>query len=204
MAKKAKPAATESEPAPKPRLLERYETEIIPALKTKLGRTNPHALPRLQKVVINMGVGEAVTEKKYMEDAAAALAVISGQKPKICRSRIAVAGFKLREDLPIGCMVTLRGKRMYEFMDRLISLALPRVRDFRGVSAKAFDGHGNYSLGLSEHLVFPEINPDKFPRAQGMNVTFVFSGQSDDESREVLRAFGMPFKAEGEGKAAKN
>jgi large subunit ribosomal protein L5 len=197
MAKKSKTPEAPAAPAgppPTPRLLERYKKEILPALSQKLGRTNPHALPRILKVVINMGVGEAITEKKYLEEAVAALTQIAGQKPLITKSRHAIAGFKLRENLPIGCKVTLRGARMYEFLDRLISLALPRVRDFRGLSPKGFDGHGNYSLGLSEQLVFPELNPDKFTRPQGMNITIVISGGSDDESRELLRAMGMPFK----------
>jgi len=198
MAKKTKQAEAPKEKVkpPTPRLLERYEKEIRPVLAKKLGRANPHALPRLEKIVINMGVGSAVAEKKHIEDATAALAQITGQKPIVTKSRVAIANFRLREDMPIGCKVTLRGLRMYEFLDRLISLALPRVRDFRGLNSDAFDGHGNYSLGLSEQLVFPELNPDKFLRPQGMNVTLVISGGSNDESRELLRAFGMPFKAE--------
>ena len=198
MAKKTKTAEAPKEHVkpPKPRLLERYENEIRPALAKSLGRTNPHALPRLQKIVLNMGVGSAITEKKHMEEATAALAQITGQKALVTKSRVAIANFRLREDLPIGAKVTLRGLRMYEFLDRLISLALPRVRDFRGLNPNAFDGHGNYSLGLSEQLVFPELNPDKFLRPQGMNVTLVISGGSDDESRELLRGFGMPFKTE--------
>ncbi len=198
MAKKSKTAEAPKEHVkpPKPRLLERYENEIRPVLAKSLGRTNPHALPRLEKIVLNMGVGSAVTEKKHMEEATAALAQITGQKALVTKSRVAIANFRLREDLPIGAKVTLRGLRMYEFLDRLISLALPRVRDFRGLNPNAFDGHGNYSLGLSEQLVFPELNPDKFLRPQGMNVTLVISGGSDDESRELLRGFGMPFKAE--------
>jgi large subunit ribosomal protein L5 len=198
MAKKSKQseAPQQQVEAPTPRLLERYEKEIRPALAKKLGRDNPHALPRLEKIVINMGVGSAITEKKHIDDATAALAQISGQKPLVTKSRVAIANFRLREDMPIGCKVTIRGQRMYEFLDRLISLALPRVRDFRGLSRTAFDGRGNYSLGLSEQLVFPELNPDKFLRPQGMNVTLVISGHSDDESRELLRLFGLPFKAE--------
>jgi large subunit ribosomal protein L5 len=198
MAKKSKTAEAPKEHVkpPKPRLLERYENEIRPALAKSLGRTNPHALPRLQKIVLNMGVGIAITEKKHMEEATAALAQITGQKALVTKSRVAIANFRLREDLPIGAKVTLRGLRMYEFLDRLISLALPRVRDFRGLNPHAFDGHGNYSLGLSEQLVFPELNPDKFLRPQGMNVTLVISGGSDDESRELLRGFGMPFKTD--------
>ena len=205
MAKKTKQAEAPKQQveAVTPRLLERYEKEIRPALAKKLGRDNPHALPRLEKIVVNMGVGSAISEKKHIEDATAALAVITGQKPLVTKSRVAIANFRLREEMPIGCKVTLRGLRMYEFLDRLISLALPRVRDFRGLNPNAFDGHGNYSLGLSEQLVFPELNPDKFLRPQGMNVTLVISGHSNDESRELLRAFGMPFKAEEgqEGKA---
>jgi large subunit ribosomal protein L5 len=163
----------------------------------KLGRDNLHALPRLEKIVVSMGVGSAITEKKHIEDAAAAISQITGQKALVTKSRKAIANFRLREGLAIGVKVTLRGPRMYEFLDRLISLALPRVRDFRGLSPKAFDGHGNYSLGLSEQLVFPELNPDKFTRPQGMNVTLVITGsKGDDESRELLRAFGMPFKTD--------
>jgi len=199
MAKKAKPAeAAKDQPKPPtPRLLEKYEKEIRSALAQKLGRTNPHALPRLEKIVVSMGVGSAITEKKHIEEAAQAMAQITGQKPLITKSRVAIANFRLREGLPIGVKVTLRGLRMYEFLDRLISLAIPRVRDFRGLNPKAFDGHGNYSLGLTEQLVFPELNPDKFLRPQGLNVTLVIAGtNSDDESRELLRGFGMPFKTE--------
>jgi large subunit ribosomal protein L5 len=207
MAKKVAKAETKTDGAAPggkpsvPRLFERYEKEVLPALAEKLGRKNRLSLPRLEKIVLNMGVGSAITEKKHLEDATAALAVITGQKAKITQSRIAVAGFRLRENLPIGCKVTLRGTRMWEFLDRLISLALPRVRDFRGLSPKAFDGNGNYSLGLTEQLVFPELNPDKFLRPQGMNITIVMSTSSDDEGRELLRALGMPFKTEEEGKA---
>ena len=177
-----------------PRLKEKYDNEILPALSESLGRTNRHSLPRLQKIVVNMGVGIATTEKKHVEDAAEALAIITGQKPLVTRARQSVAGFRLREGMPIGCKVTMRGERMYEFLDRLISLALPRVRDFRGLNPDGFDGQGNYSLGLSEQLVFPELNPDKFTRVQGMNVTLVTSVNSNDEARELLRLFGMPFK----------
>ena len=175
------------------RLIERYEKEIVPALAEKLGRKNRLSLPRLQKIVVNMGVGSAITEKKHMEDAIAALTQITGQKPVVCRARKSIANFRLREGMAIGAKVTLRGTRMYEFLDRLISLAVPRVRDFRGLSPKAFDGHGNYSLGFSEQLVFPELNPDKFVRPQGMNITINTSTDSNDEARELLRGFGMPF-----------
>lgn len=179
-----------------PRLQERYTDQIVPELSERLGRSNRLSLPRLEKIVINMGVGAAVTEKKLLEEAVDALKLISGQKPIVTQARKSIAGFRLREGMSIGCMVTLRGRRMYEFLDRLISLALPRVRDFRGLSPKAFDGHGNYTLGLSEQLVFPELNPDKYTRSQGMNVSMVTNAENDDEARELLRAFGMPFRTD--------
>jgi len=178
-----------------PRLQEKYEKEVLPALREHLGRTNRLELPRLEKIVVNMGVGEAVADKKNLETAVEALTQVTGQKPVVTKARKSIAGFRLREGMAIGCKVTLRRQRMYEFMDRLISLALPRVRDFRGVSRTAFDGHGNYSLGLTEQLVFPELNPDKFTKIQGMNITFVTTTDSDDEARELLRLFGMPFRA---------
>lgn len=178
------------------RLQDRYQKEILPALVERLGRTNRHSLPRVVKVVVNMGVGSAIGEKKHLEEAVDALTQISGQKPVVTIARKSIAGFKLREGMSIGCRVTLRNRRMYEFLDRLISLALPRVRDFRGLNPNGFDGHGNYSLGLAEQLVFPELNPDKFTRPQGMNITIVTSGDSDEESREMLRLFGMPFRTE--------
>ena len=176
------------------RLQERYQKEIVPQLKKKLGRENLLSLPRLQKIVINMGVGKALQDKSRMEQAADQLSQITGQKAQIRKAKKAVSGFRLRENNEIGCRVTLRGRRMYEFLDRLISIALPRIRDFRGVNPKSFDGHGNYSLGLSEQQVFPEIDPDKVTFVQGMDVTFVTSTKSDDEARELLRAFGMPFR----------
>ncbi len=200
MAKKSKASegatAVADGPAPTPRLLEHYRNTVLPDLKKKFGRDNPMNLPRLQKIVVNMGVGSATVEKKHLEDAVAAMTQITGQKPLITKSKGAIAGFKLRENLPIGCKVTLRGFRMYEFLDRLISLALPRVRDFRGLPQNAFDKRGNYSLGLSEQLVFSELNPDKFQRPQGMNITLVISGDSDDDSRELLRGMGLPFRTE--------
>jgi large subunit ribosomal protein L5 len=201
MAKKTK-AVVAVEPAAMPRLLEHYESTVRPHLETVLGRTNPHAVPRLEKIVISMGVGAATAEKKYLDEALGALAQIAGQKPIATLSKVAVAGFKLRENLAIGCKVTLRGRRMYEFFDRLVSVALPRVRDFRGLSATAFDGHGNYSLGLSEQMVFPEINPDRFTRPQGMNITFVTSAKTNDEAKEFLLAMGLPLKKQGDGDAA--
>ena len=185
-----------------PRLQEKYQKEILPALKEQLGRENRLSLPRLQKVVVNMGVGSAITEKKHMEDAVAALTQITGQKPMIATARKAIAGFRLREGMPIGCKVTLRRQRMYEFIDRLISLAIPRVRDFRGLDPDGFDGSGNYSMGLSEQLVFPELNPDKFLRVQGMNITFVTSTRSNDEARQLLTMLGMPYRREEQAGAA--
>ncbi len=185
-----------------PRLKEKYEKEIVAALAKQLGRDNRLSLPRLQKIIVNMGVGSAVQEKEHMEDAVDALSQITGQKPIITRARKSVAGFRLREEMPIGCKVTMRRSRMFEFMDRLISLALPRVRDFRGLSRTAFDGRGNYSIGLSEQLVFPELNPDKFTRPQGMNITFVTSTGIDDEARLLLELFGMPFRREADQAAA--
>ena len=195
MAKKGNSTeAATATPAGTPRLLDYYNTTVRPALAEQLGRTNRHAIPKLEKIVVNMGVGIAITEKKHLEEAIAALGQITGQKPVATLSRKAVSGFKLRENLPIGCKVTLRGRRMYEFLDRLISMALPRVRDFRGLSATAFDGKGNYSLGLSEQMVFPEINPDKFARPQGMNITRVTTARTNDEARALLRALGLPMK----------
>jgi len=176
------------------RLREKFTTEIRPSLGEKFGRKNVNSLPKLDKIVLNMGVGSATQDKKDLADASEAMTLIAGQKPVITKARKSIAGFKLREGQAIGCKVTLRGDRMYEFMDRLFTLVLPRVRDFRGVSSKAFDGNGNYSLGLNEYLVFPELNPDKFVRSQGMNIVFVTTAESNDEGRELLRAFGMPFK----------
>src|SRR6185312_9786001 len=171
-----------------------YQSEILPSLGTKFGRENRLSLPRLAKIVINMGVGKALQDKERMKQAVEHLARIAGQRPQVTKARAAVSGFRLREGHEIGCRVTLRGQRMYEFLDRLISIALPRIRDFRGVNPKSFDGHGNYSLGLSEQQVFPEINPDKVTFTQGMDVTFVTSTNNDDEARELLRMFGMPFR----------
>jgi large subunit ribosomal protein L5 len=176
------------------RLLERFQKEITAQLSKKLGRTNPFSLPRLQKIVVNMGVGKALQDKNRMEQSAEQLAQITGQKAQITKARVAVSGFRLREGNEIGCRVTLRGKRMYEFLDRLIGIALPRIRDFRGVNPKSFDGNGNYTMGLAEQVVFPEIDPDKVTFSQGMDITFVTSTKSDDEARELLRAFGMPFR----------
>lgn len=194
--KPAKDAAPpEPEQIPVPRLQEKYAREILPHLAEKIGRKNRMSLPRLEKIVVNMGVGKAIGEKKYMEEAVEALKQITGQKPLVTHSRKSIANFKLREGMAIGCKVTLRGKRMYEFLDRLVSLALPRVRDFRGLSPNAFDGRGNYNLGLTELLVFPELNPDKFSFPQGMNVSLITSTDSDDEARVLLKELGMPLRA---------
>src|SRR5437016_1916496 len=176
------------------RLMDRYQKEIVPRLTEKFGRKNKLSLPRLEKIVVNMGVGKALLDKNRMGQSAEQLAQITGQKAQITKAKVSVSGFRLREGNEIGCRVTLRGRRMYEFLDRLVSIALPRIRDFRGVNPKSFDGHGNYSLGLSEQMVFPEIDPDKVTFTQGMDVTFVTSTNSDDEARELLRAFGMPFR----------
>jgi len=169
------------------RLMDRYTKEIVQKLGEKLGRKNVLSLPRLQKIVVNMGVGKALQDKNRMEASAEQLTQISGQKALITKAKAAISGFRLREGNEIGCKVTLRGRRMYEFLDRLISVALPRIRDFRGVNPKSFDGHGNYSLGLAEQMVFPEIDPDKVNFTQGMDVTFVTTTKSDDEARELLR-----------------
>jgi len=178
-----------------PRLKERYEKEIRPALSEQTGIKNAMALPRLTKIVVNMGVGSAVQDKKNLELAVDAMGDITGQKPVITLSRHSIAGFRLREGMAIGCKVTLRRQRMYEFLDRVISIVLPRVRDFRGISRTAFDGNGNYSLGLSECLVFPELNPDKYTRPQGMNITICTTAVSDEHALMLLDMMGMPFRA---------
>jgi large subunit ribosomal protein L5 len=207
MAKKAAKKTEESDDggvavaAPVPRLKEKFENEILPAMREKFGRENRLSLPRVEKIVVSMGVGSAMQDKKHIEEATSALADITGQKALVCKARKSIANFKLREGVPIGAKVTLRGTRMYEFLDRLISIALPRVRDFRGLKPGAFDGNGNYSLGLTEQLVFPELNPDKYLRAQGMNIAICCSAGSDDESRDMLRMFGLPFKNEDEAAA---
>lgn len=176
------------------RLLEQYNTTIASELATKFNLKNKMAIPKLQKVVINMGVGRATQDKALLEVAVDSLGKITGQKPQITKAKTSVAGFRLREGNEIGCKVTLRGKRMYEFIDRLISISLPRIRDFRGVNPNSFDGHGNYTLGLAEQVVFPEIDADKLQHTQGMDITIVTSSDSDDQARELLRAIGMPFR----------
>lgn len=178
----------------KPRLQTRYEETIRQAMVEKYGYSNPHQVPRVEKITLNMGVGSAIGDKKILDLAVDAMTEIAGQKPVITTARKSIANFRLREGMPIGCMVTLRRQRMYEFLDRLVAIVLPRVRDFRGISRKAFDGNGNYTLGLTEQLVFPELNPDKFTRQQGMNITIVTSAKTNDEARDLLELFGMPFK----------
>ena len=175
------------------RLKEKYEKEIVGKLKERFSITNPMATPRLKKIVLNMGIGKAIENKERLDAAVIDLAAIAGQKPIITKATKSIAGFKLREGMPIGVKVTLRRERMYEFLDRLVSIALPRIRDFRGISPESFDGHGNYSLGITEQSVFPEVNVDKLQFVQGMDITFVISGNSDEQSRELLREFGMPF-----------
>src|SRR4051812_44788037 len=176
------------------RLMERYQKEIIGRLAEKLGRSNRHSLPKLQKIVVNMGVGKALQDKNRMEQAAEQLTMITGQKSQVTKARLAVSGFRLREGNEIGCKVTLRHYRMYEFLDRLISIALPRIRDFRGVNPNSFDGHGNFTLGLAEQVVFPEIDADRLQHTQGMDITIVTTARTDDQARELLRALGMPFR----------
>jgi large subunit ribosomal protein L5 len=178
------------------RLLDKYKKEVLPALKKKLGRDNALSIPRLEKVVINMGLGKALQDKNRLEQASEQLAQLSGQKPQTTYAKKAISTFRLREGNAIGARVTLRGKRMYEFLDRLITIALPRIRDFRGINPRSFDGNGNYSLGLTESQIFPEIDPDKVNFAQGMDVTLVTTTRSDDEARELLRGLGMPFREE--------
>lgn len=178
----------------KPRMQQRYEETIRQAMVDKHGYSNLHQIPRIEKITLNMGVGSAIGDKKILDMAIDAMTEIAGQRPVITNARKSIANFRLREGMPIGCMVTLRRQRMYEFLDRLISIVLPRVRDFRGISRKAFDGRGNYTLGLTEQLVFPELNPDKFTRPQGMNITIVTTAHSNDEGRSLLELFGMPFK----------
>ncbi len=175
------------------RLKEFYDKEVVEGLTKKFSYKNIMAVPKLSKIVINMGVGEAKDNAKVLDGAVKDLTIISGQKPVITRAKKSVAAFKLREGMPIGCKVTLRGDRMYEFADRLINLALPRVRDFRGVKANSFDGRGNYTMGIKEQLIFPEIEYDKVDKIRGMDVVFVTTAKTDEEARELLRLFGMPF-----------
>ena len=176
------------------RLKQEYNETIKPALKEQFGYENDFAVPKLDKIVINMGVGEAVGDSRKLQNAVEELTLISGQKPVITKARKSEASFKIRQGMPIGCKVTLRRERMYEFLDRLLNIALPRVRDFRGVSPRAFDGRGNYSLGIREQIIFPEVNYDSVDKILGLNITIVTSAETDDESRRLLSYFGMPFR----------
>ena len=196
--KAAQPAKEEGRPRANvkggTRLRQRFEKEVRPALMKELELDNPMAVPRLHKVVVNMGIGEATQNAKLLDPAAGELAQITGQKPVITKAKKSIAAFKVRAGMPIGAMVTLRGDRMYEFLDRLMNVALPRVRDFRGVSTKSFDGRGNYTLGLRDQLVFPEIDYSKVEKLKGMNITVVTSARTDDQARALLKHLGMPFR----------
>ena len=176
------------------RLKERYQKDVAPAIAKEFGITNPMAVPRVKKVVLNMGMGEAIANAKILDTAADELRAITGQKPVITKAKKSIASFKLRQGMPIGVMVTLRGERMYEFLDRFVSIALPRVRDFRGVSPKAFDGRGNYTIGVREQLIFPEIDFNKVDKLRGMNITIITSARNDEQARALLKGLGMPFR----------
>jgi len=177
-----------------PRLLKKYSEEVVPALQKEFDLKNPMQVPKLTKIVVNMGLGEAVQNSKLIEAAVGDLTMITGQKPIVTKARKSIATFKLREGMPIGAMVTLRARRMWEFYDRLVSFALPRVRDFKGVSPKAFDGRGNYTLGVREQIVFPEIEYDKVDKIKGLNITLVTTAKTDEQGRALLRGLGMPFR----------
>ncbi len=176
------------------RLKDKYRNEIAPALAKEFGIDNPMAIPKIEKVVVNMGMGEAISNSKILDTAVEELRAVTGQKPVVTKAKKSIAAFKLRQGMNIGAMVTLRGERMYEFLDRLISVALPRVRDFRGISAKAFDGRGNYTLGVREQLIFPEIDFNKVDKTRGMNISIVTTAKTDEEARSLLKALGMPFR----------
>jgi large subunit ribosomal protein L5 len=186
----------------KPRFQTKYEDSIVKAMTEKFGYTNPLQVPKIEKIVLNMGVGDATQDKKRVDQAAAEMELIAGQKPVITKAKKSIAQFKLREGMPIGCKVTLRRTHMYEFLDRFVTIALPRVRDFRGLSAKSFDGRGNYATGLKEQLIFPEISYDKVDRIRGMDVIVTTSANTDEEARELLRLFGFPFEGEADQKQA--
>ena len=196
-AKAGKPGASYT-----PRLKADYDERIVKAMSEKFGYKNRFEVPRLEKIVINMGVGEATQDKKRVEAAAAEMEAIAGQKPVITKAKKSIAQFKLREGMPIGCKVTLRRERMYEFLDRLVTIALPRVRDFRGLNPKSFDGRGNYAMGLEEQIVFPEINYDQIDKVRGMDIIVTTTAKTDEEARELLRLFNFPFPAEAEEKQA--
>ena len=176
------------------RLFEFYKSEVVPALTTKFGYKSSMEVPRITKITLNMGVGEAVADKKVLDNAVGDMQKIAGQKPVVTKSRKSIAGFKIRDGYPIGCMVTLRGPRMFEFLDRLVTVALPRVRDFRGISGKGFDGRGNYNMGVKEQIIFPEIEYDKIDALRGMNISVTTTAKTDEEARALLAAFKFPFK----------
>jgi len=176
-------------------LKQKYRSELVPQLKEELGLTNTMEVPRITKITLNMGVGEAVGDKKVLENAVADMQKIAGQKPVVTKSRRSIAGFKIRDGWPIGCKVTLRDERMYEFLERLISIAIPRIRDFRGVSGKQFDGRGNFAMGITEQIIFPEINYDQVDTLRGMDITIATTASNDDQGRALLRAFNFPFKS---------
>ncbi len=182
----------------RPRLRERYDSELRAALGAELGLSNVMEIPRFEKIVLNMGVGRATQQQSLLEGAVRDLEVISGQHPVVTKARRSIAGFKLRQGQAIGCMVTLRGDRMWEFLDRLISIAIPRIRDFRGLSVRSFDGHGNYTFGVTEQLIFPEVDYDKIDATRGMDITIVTTARTDDEGRALLAACGFPFRREGQ------
>jgi len=189
------PQLSKDEPRVSPRLKEMYRRDVVPALMKEFGYRNPMQVPKLDRIVLNVGMGEAIQNVKLLESAAAELGIIAGQRPVITKAKKAIAGFKLRQGMPIGAKVTLRSNQMYEFLDRLVSIALPRIRDFRGVSPKAFDGRGNYTLGLKEQLIFPEIQYDAVASIHGMDITIVTTARTNDEGKALLRQLGMPFRA---------
>ena len=179
------------------KLKEQYQTEVLPALVKQFNYTSVMQAPRLEKIVVNMGVGEAISNAKVLDDAVADMTQITGQKPVITKAKKSIANFKLREEMPIGCKVTLRGEKMYDFLEKIIKVALPRVRDFRGISGSSFDGRGNYTFGLKEQIIFPEIDYDKISKVRGMDITIVTTAETDQEGYALLKEFGMPFKKEG-------
>jgi large subunit ribosomal protein L5 len=191
----SKGVKVQDEPKVAPRLRETYRNQIVPALMKEFGYKNPMQVPKIERVVLNVGMGEAIQNVKLLESAVTELGIITGQRPVVTKAKKAIAGFKLRQGMPIGAKVTLRNDRMYEFLDRLVSLALPRIRDFRGVSPKAFDGRGNYTLGLKEQLIFPEIQYDSVASIHGMDITIVTTASTNDEGKALLRHMGMPFRA---------
>jgi large subunit ribosomal protein L5 len=196
------PAGPPPEPAPRPRLLEQYEQRVRARLQQQFGFTNPHQIPRLVKIVLNVGMGAALKNPKALETAVAELAAITGQRPVVTRAKKAIANFNLRQGVPIGCAVTLRGARMYEFLDRFISIAVPRMRDFRGLPNKSFDGRGSFTIGIKEQMIFPEIDYDKVEQIHGMDITIVTTAGRDDAALALLRELGMPFRGESPVSAA--